>query len=69
MNQYIKNDKLYDDWKGSVSKKCQSCNEKLKSFQVEHKNLFRFIIKKAKSKHYSDKFQKFHEDKKGRGNL
>ena len=59
-----KNDKLYDDWKGSVSKKCQGGNEKLKSIQVEHQNLLRFIIKKAKSKHYSDKFQKFHGDKK-----
>lgn len=59
-----KNDKLYNDWKDSISKKCPSGNEKLKSIQVTHQNLLRFLIKKAKSKHYSDKFNRFHGDKK-----
>ena len=64
-----KNDKIYDVCKGSVSKKCQGGNEKSKSIQVDHQNILRFIIKKAKSKHYSDKFQKLHGDKKRTWNL
>ena len=39
------------NWKGSISKKCQGGNEKLKSIQVELQNLLRFIIKQPKSKH------------------
>ena len=59
-----KNDKLYDDWKGSVSKKCMGGDEKLKNAQTEHQNLLRFLIKQAKKKYYAEKFQKFHGNKK-----
>ena len=55
---------MYNHWKGSISKKCPGGNENLKSIQVNHQNLLRFLIKKAKNKYYADKFQKFHGDKK-----
>ena len=45
-----KNDQLYNNLKGSISKKCPSGNENLKSIQVNHQNLLRFLIKKAKNK-------------------
>ena len=47
-----------------IKKNPSTGNEKLKSFQVTHHNLLRFLIKKAKYYHYSDKFKRFHGDKK-----
>ena len=45
------NDKLYNHWKGSISIKqliFPGGNENLKSIQVDHQNLLRFLIKKLK---------------------
>ena len=59
-----RNDQLYNDWKDSITKKCQSGNLKLKNIHSDHQNLLRFLTKEAKKRYYIDKFQKFHGNKK-----
>ena len=57
------NDELYQKWIDSF-KTIKDGNPKLKDKQKEHQKLLRWLIKSAKSKHYSEQFSKFHGDKK-----
>ena len=59
-----KNDKLYDDWKDSITKQYPQGNQKLKDIHINHQNLLRFLIKKAKAKYHAEKFKEFNGNKK-----
>ena len=57
------NDELYQKWIDSF-KSVKDGDHKLKDKQKEHQKILRWLIKSAKTKHYSEQFKKFHGDKK-----
>ena len=64
LESITKNDKLYENWKISITKQHPLGDDNLKQIHINHQNLLRFLIKKAKANYHAEKFKEFNGNKK-----